>query len=88
MSALVPSRRVSILLQVADSIAKRSQVDPVRDAVPIARSWARATPTQFRQLAIIAGMKPPDDAVFRLFVEALQGRADRVAGELSGGAAP
>lgn len=76
---MIVSRRVNLLLQAADAVAKRSGIDPERSACAIAESWRLARQESFRELAVLAGMRPPDEVVQRQFVEALEGRARRVA---------
>lgn len=80
MSALVTSRRVWILVQVADHIAKDAGYDPERDARRIAEHWRNADEADRSRLFVVHAAMKPDEVAFRLFVEALEGRAARVAG--------
>lgn len=75
---LVVSRRVNILVQVADFWARERGYDPMRNARGLARYWAEAPAAERIELAVAHGVRP-DPILLRQFVEALEGRADRVA---------
>ncbi len=66
--------RVQLLLRTADDIARKSKVDPMLHAQGFAEAWRLANPASFRQLAVIAGMKP-DPILHGLFLGELDKRA-------------
>jgi len=78
MSQLALSRRVNIAIQVADSLARRRGLDPVRHAAHFARAWRNASAEDRRKFMVVHCAMKPDEIVFRQFVEALEGRAERV----------
>lgn len=83
MSSVATAGRVNIAIAVADSLARRKGRDPVAEADHFARTWAKATLAEQREFLVVhCGMRP-DPVVFRQFVEALQGRADRMRGKAS-----
>ena len=78
--SLVVSRRVSILLQVADSIARLNGHDPsrARDAKALARFWAEATVEDRVRFQVFGAAMRPDDIAFGQFVSELEDRAERL----------
>jgi len=74
--SLVIHRRASLLLAVADSIARSGGVDPIAHARGFADGWSRASQAALNRLSIIAGMRP-DPVAQKRFVEELAERAER-----------
>jgi hypothetical protein len=79
MSQLVICRRVNLLVQVADWIAKRDGSDPRADADRHAERWELADPHEHEELANHAGMAFDPRAALQ-FIDVLWARAEHLRG--------
>jgi hypothetical protein len=67
--------KIAKLLDAADLEARRGGLDPIFHAAGIAEAWMHASPLHFRQLAILAAVRPPSPFTIAEFMDALNHRA-------------
>lgn len=77
---MITSGRILLLVEAADHVARTGGVDPMRNARGMAEAWRRSRPESFRELLLLAGMRPPEDGgvMRRLFLDALDERAEQL----------